>query len=177
MIRLDPWACVAWAGMVLLLPLQWLLAAVTAAAFHELCHMGAVYALGGEVREIRIGPAGAVMDVMLPGKGRELLAALAGPAGSFLLLFLHRGLPHIALCGLFQGLFNLLPLYPLDGGRVLRCALDGHVSRRWQSAIEGCLAVLAAMCFLRISAVFGVLLVIRSLFGKIPCKRRRIGVQ
>lgn len=177
MIRLESWACPVFALLLLLLPLPWLLAAVTAAVFHELCHAGAVYALGGRIRRVTIGPAGAVMETEIFGQGRELLAALAGPAGSLALVLLGRFLPRLAVCAGIQGLFNLLPLYPLDGGRALRCALEGRVSGRTLRFLEGVLAGLAAVIVLRWSIFFAGILLIRLFFGKIPCKLRTIGVQ
>lgn len=56
--------------------------------------------------------------------GRELLCVLAGPAVSFSLLALARFFPRIAICGLVQGIYNLLPIYPLDGGKALRCMVS-----------------------------------------------------
>ena len=53
----------------------------------------------------------------------ELLCALAGPAGSLSLLLVSEWIPRIALCGMVQGLFNLIPAGNLDGGRVLRCLI------------------------------------------------------
>lgn len=123
-IRIDPWTYLFGAMLLLTVPLPWLAAAVTAAAFHEVCHLGAIALLGGTVTEIQIGPRGAQIGTRLPGKVQELLCALAGPAGSFLLGCLCRFFPRLAICGWIQGLFNLLPIYPLDGGRVLCCCLE-----------------------------------------------------
>ena len=89
-LRVDPWLYYIAALLVLTLPLRWLLAALTAGAFHELCHLAAVRGLGGQVLKVRLKPGGAAIDAVLPGQGRELLAVLAGPVGSLLLLGVHR---------------------------------------------------------------------------------------
>lgn len=177
MVRLDPWVCPLGALMLLVLPLRWLLAAVTAAAFHELCHLGTIRILGGRVHRIQIGITGAVMETEINGKSREFLAAMAGPAGSLSLLLLGRFFPRLAVCGLLQGLLNLLPLYPLDGGRMLRCGLEGLLSKEKIRILEGILVVMGAAAVLRWSSLLATALVIRLFLGKIPCKERRIGVQ
>ncbi len=123
MIRWDDRVYLYWVLLLLLLPLQWLLAMAIAAAFHELCHMAVVYAVGGRVISLKVRPFGAVMEVEGISGLKEGFCALAGPVGSFLLVFLIRFLPMLGICGLVQGLFNLLPVYPLDGGRILRVLL------------------------------------------------------
>ncbi|MBQ8768996.1 MAG: M50 family metallopeptidase [Oscillospiraceae bacterium] len=110
--------------MILILPLRWILAAVIAAAFHEVCHALAVYFCGGKVRRLSVGNRGAVMHADELPAVKALICILAGPAGSLLLLLLVRWIPRIALCALLQGFYNLLPIYPLDGGRAVRCLLD-----------------------------------------------------
>ncbi len=70
---------------------------------------------------ICIGPLGAKIESYgLSGTG-ELLCILAGPVGSLMLLLVLRVLPTLGLFGLIQGFFNLLPVYPLDGGRAVVC--------------------------------------------------------
>lgn len=172
---IDPWACFLGALLLLTLPLPWLLAAVAAAGFHEICHLGAIYALGGRVLSFRVGPTGAVMETEISGPWRECLAALAGPAGSLALVFTARRLPHIALCACIQGLFNLLPIYPLDGGRVLRCILAGR--QRTIYILESIAALVLAGFLFRWSAFWALFLLIRVLFVKTPCKLRKLRVQ
>ena len=46
-VRVDVSACLMGAFLLLTLPLNWLLSALAAAAFHELCHGAAILLLGG----------------------------------------------------------------------------------------------------------------------------------
>lgn len=109
---------------VLVLPLQWFIAIVLAAAFHELCHYLAICFCGGQIVGISADMRGAKLEVVGLSNQQELFCALAGPAGGLLLLLLIRWIPRTAICGVFQSLFNLLPIYPLDGGRALKCGME-----------------------------------------------------
>ena len=151
-IQVSGWACVALALTLLVLPLPWVAAAVLAAAVHELCHYLAILALGGSVGKIAVGPGGAAMELDTLGPARELLAAAAGPVGSLSLTLLGRFFPRIALCGLVQGLFNLLPSYPLDGGRILRRVLELVLPDRAAEDITCWTGFIFALC-----GVFGCL--------------------
>ena len=113
--------CLLLAIMILTLPLKWIIAAVLAGAFHEACHYIAIRLLGGKPGLTRLRAWNAGIPLPELSRGKELLCALAGPVGGFLLLPLLRFSPEIALCGLAQSLYNLLPVYPLDGGRALAC--------------------------------------------------------
>lgn len=117
--------------MLMLLPLQWIIAALTAAAFHELCHLMCLRICGGKVTGFSFGRMGAIIDAAPVSPGKELVCALAGPLGSLLLLIFLRIFPRLAICGAFHAAFNLLPVYPLDGGRALRCALQLLSPNRW----------------------------------------------
>ena len=128
-LSVSPFACVLAAMCVLMLPLRWLVAAFLAAAFHELCHILAVILCGGRVQSLKIGGRGAVISAGRMSTAKNIYCILSGPMGSLLLLLFAPWIPRIAICGLFQGLFNLLPIYPLDGGRALRCILYGLKNR------------------------------------------------
>ena len=81
----------------------------------------------------------------------ETMTEETGPCAGFLLLFWVRLVPWLAFWGLMQGLYNLLPVYPMDGGRALRCALlsrwtpeQADSVSRWVSlGVGGIMAVLA----------------------------------
>ena len=114
-----PSAYIALAAAILMLPWDWLLSAIMAAGFHECCHLAAIACCRVPVRQIRIGGFGASIETGIMTPSQELLCALAGPLGSVSLVLFIRRFPLLGLLGLAQGLFNLLPIYPLDGGRVL----------------------------------------------------------
>ena len=133
----------------------WLTGAVTAALFfvslllHELGHSAVALRFRIHVQGITLFIIGGVARIGAepPSAAAEFLIALAGPLVSlvialalFLLLPLLAGLPpllgvakYLAYMNLAVALFNLVPGYPLDGGRVLR-AVIWAVTRNVQRA-------------------------------------------
>ena len=188
-IELQTGAYLAMAAAVLILPLWFLISLVSAAVIHEICHYLALKLAGMEVFRITIGPFGASMETEDMDPGRELLCALAGPVGSLMLVLFYKWIPGIALCGLIQGIFNLLPLYPMDGGRILKCLLEickiPHKNRilevmEWTTAF----GIMVLGLWLKWSwnlgwggGMIGVILLLRIICRKIPCKESRFGVQ
>lgn len=127
MLLFDNRIWLLWAALLMLLPLEWLAAAAAAAFVHELFHAAAVIVLGGCIRSVSITPFGMVMQTEGIEGLREGMCALAGPFGSFCLSLCIRCFPMLGLCALVQGIFNLLPIYPMDGGRALLRLLEAII--------------------------------------------------
>lgn len=189
MISGDPLFCIACAFVLLVLPINWLLSAAAAALVHEVCHILAVWILGGKIRKIHIFVTGCRIDTGQMGNIKSILCILAGPAGSLSLLLLGRSFPRIAVCGLLQGCYNLLPILPLDGGRVLQHILNLSCPDKTKNVMHwirkvvgiGMLAAAALTAWLRqwdvYPTVFCLIFCIGMVFRKIPCKENRIGLQ
>lgn len=113
---------------------------------HELGHALTARAFGYATRDITISLLGGCASLIaLPRKAsQEFLTAIAGPVVSFLLCGIGFGalvfLPirsewvyfvfmYTAWMNLMLGAFNLLPGFPLDGGRIFRSVLRAFFSR------------------------------------------------
>jgi Zn-dependent protease len=108
--------------------------------FHELAHSLVAKAQGEEVRRITLFILGGVAQISEEPKKpwKELTMALVGPVSSMALAFgffvmsfflagvsetLKASFFYLALINFILGLFNLLPGFPMDGGRVLRALI------------------------------------------------------
>ena len=103
---------------------------------HELGHSLVAMAFGCRVRDITLMMMGGCATLLnMPRKAwQEFLVAAAGPAVS-LLLGLFWFMPHagpvadfikyqVGGLNIVLGVFNLLPAFPMDGGRILRAILQ-----------------------------------------------------
>ena len=149
-LNLSAGFCVYYALLILLLPLNLIFSILAAATVHEVFHLLVLHILHIPVLQIRLYASGAIIRTPPLSPVQELLCAAAGPAGSFSCLLLVHRFPLFALCGGVQGLFNLLPLYPLDGGRILRAACllccPAYEAKLCKAAAWGTFAASAIAC-------------------------------
>lgn len=126
-IRIAPSVPALLAVLLILFPPVLLLSILTAALLHELGHYAVLRLMKGRVKELAITPFGAEMSV--EGQlsyPQEIALAASGPAVNLLLAL---GLSQLGdrweICYLLGGahlvlgIFNLLPIMPLDGGMML----------------------------------------------------------
>lgn len=123
-VQISGSAYILLAFMLLLLPLPWVIAVIFAALVHEAFHAVAAHILSGRIYALHIGAGGAKMEIGPLEPSKEWFVALAGPMGSAVLVLFAKWIPRTAVCALLHCVFNLLPLYPLDGGRFLSCLIS-----------------------------------------------------
>jgi stage IV sporulation protein FB len=135
--------------------------------WHELGHLVAALRYGWTVREVKLLPFGGVVEVEEAGTlpvREEIGVAIAGPIQNAILAAIGFGLGQAGLidrdwsddfvrANVLIGLFNLLPVLPLDGGRMLQAWISlqvpFHRTLMWSA---------------KISLVFSGLIVVASLY-------------
>jgi Zn-dependent protease len=160
------WADGGWPG--LLWSSATLLAFFTCVILHELGHSFTAMSFGVGVRRILLMPIGgmAEMDDIPRRPSRELLVTLAGPTVNFAIaaalwafvpaledesqLYSFAGLIYqLFWANLVMGIFNLQPVFPMDGGRILRALLATRLpylrATAWAVRIGKVIAVLGML--------------------------------
>ena len=147
---------------VILAPWVWglllAMALFACVAVHEVAHTLVALRGGGKVREITLMLLGGISQIeRIPQRrGLEAEVAAAGPLVSLALAGLlyvlydmfparfddaRLGLFFLSELNLVLGLFNLLPAFPLDGGRILRGLLEGPLGRARATRIAASLGM------------------------------------
>ena len=137
--------------------------------FHELSHSLVARRFGLPIKGITLFIFGGVAEMTEepPSPKSEFLMAIAGPLASFLLAFIFSmayGLAetsdwHVSILGvmdylgtvnLMLAIFNLVPAFPLDGGRMLRAGLW-----HWKKNLTGATRIAS-----QIGSGFGIVLMV-----------------
>lgn len=182
--------CILAALWVILLPIPWIAAFLTSVMLHELFHIAAIMLCGGKILQIRFRLFGAEIKTSPLSSWQEILCASAGPFSGILLLFFAKNFPRIALCGLCHSLYNLLPIYPMDGGRIIRAILFWILPQELAQRLTGLTEIVTKGALTVF--IFGISLTLKSVFiplvlaaiyllhklkAKISCKDEPLAVQ
>jgi Zn-dependent protease/CBS domain-containing protein len=141
--------------------------------FHEFCHSLVARRLGLPMKGITLFIFGGVAEMgdEPPSAKVEFLMAIAGPLSSLLIaavfyliyiggrsggwpLPVNGVIRYLAYINVLLAAFNILPAFPLDGGRVLRSILWGiRNDLRWATRVSA-----------TVGSIFGILLIVLGIF-------------
>lgn len=138
---------------------------ILAVIFHELAHLRVAEFRGYSLSKIELLPYGAVLkiDEKMPEKDQTAIF-LAGPllnfffAVTFICLWwlipdLHHFTYNFVLANLVIGVFNILPIYPLDGSRILLGLVNNR--KPWLNAVKIMGIIFASvLLFLFVMSIF-----------------------
>ena len=186
-ITIHPSFWILLAFSLLSIPLSWIIAWILAMFIHEISHFLCLRLCRLPVFGIDVTCAGVLLNTECSGI-KAILCALAGPVGGLLLLLLTRLFPKVAICAFTQSASNLLPIYPLDGGQVLRNSLQLFLPEKNAKIITNLISGLAISIILlsviklpkplqTVPVILAIALLFRSGIIKIPCKERKMQVQ
>ena len=149
---------------------------------HELSHSYVAKHYGIKIERIVLLPIGGVseMEEIPDDPAEELRIALAGPlsnliiaAISYFILILSKNYLSIVLAGalyyfiivnLLLGLFNLLPAFPMDGGRILRAFLAERMSLIRATRISASIGKQFAIIMAIVGFFFNFLLILIAVY-------------
>jgi stage IV sporulation protein FB len=154
---------------------------------HEFGHIFTARAFGVTTPYVTLLPIGGVaqLDRIPEEPGQEFLIAIAGPlvnvAIALLLVLVAGAHPHAAAAGaidntqipmldrlaavnLFIAVFNMIPAFPMDGGRVLRAALASRLGYVRATGIAAAIGQFVAFALGFIGLLFNPILIFIAIF-------------
>lgn len=159
---------------------------------HEFGHALACRQTGGKAKQIVLWPLGGVAYVTPPPRpGATLWSLAAGPLVNLVLLLLTVGfymlgrkmgvpasadrlhfLRDLALMNFGLLTFNLLPIYPLDGGQMLRAVLWFFMGRATSLSVSSVVGLLGVLAMFGVAIAYSSLwLAVLAVFALISCWR------
>lgn len=177
-----------------------LIAVFATVVIHELSHALVARQFGVKTKGIMLLPIGGVSSLeKIPEKPhQELLVAIAGPATNIVLAVLFAGLvlvtggtldptetlavrapllPKLVWVNVSLAIFNLLPAFPMDGGRVLRAGLALFLDYAKATVIAARIGRAMAVLLGLVGIFFNPLLVLIALFVWMGAQQESAQVQ
>lgn len=143
------------------------------ALIHELGHLVAGLIMGMKPEKMEIKPYGVSISFKLTTKDynkkilkgnmleiKKIIVALAGPFTNFIIILIAKNIEFglfsdlmIIYSNLILILFNLLPIYPLDGGRIIQEVLHIFYGKRKAEKFTNCFSLIILLIVTFISSI------------------------
>jgi stage IV sporulation protein FB len=155
--------------------------------FHEYAHIWAAKRLGFTAEDVTLyifGGAARVKGLLDATPKQEAYIAFAGPVSSFVLALLCFVayqvlgqslwfLQYAVLINIVLGIFNMLPIFPMDGGRILRALLShkfgqqvGTTAAVWVTVVLGGLIYVVSVVYGQWNIAVVMVLIILMAYGE-----------
>lgn len=171
-IRMD-WTFLLWALLIWSFPynvgLQVFIVLIFSILFHEFAHVLMARKLGFETESVTLSIFGGaakipVLPFMKPKS--EIIVSAIGPISSFVLSAIGfifyssiinppKFIEFMYKMNLLLGIFNALPLYPMDGGKVLRGILSCYIGKTRGTRVAINVAIILGCLLMGISICMG----------------------
>jgi len=156
-----------------------MLAILGAVVFHELGHLWAARWFGVKTREMRLLPFGAEVniDCAFIDNDKKILILLAGPLANIIVVIIGCALLWLfpiyfgfieifVIANAIPAVLNLLPIYPLDGGKILSLILPGRHTKIIvfvTNILFGALAIVAGLWLINIPLLIFAIVILLSI--------------
>lgn len=173
----------------ILLSLGYIVALFLCVVLHEFGHALTARRFGVKTRDITLFPIGGMarMDKMPESPKEELLVAIAGPLvnvaiAAILFAYMYfsptlykigaaqsfvtaeQMLPTLFLVNILMAVFNLIPAFPMDGGRIFRALLSMRLERTRATQIAANVGQFLAIGFVLLGLFYNIWLVFIGIF-------------
>lgn len=173
----------------LLLSVGYILTLFACVVLHEFGHALTARRFGIKTKDITLFPMGGMarMEKMPESPKEEFLVAIAGPlvnvviaGGLFLYMYLWPGghtmgfpagamtadkfIPALFAVNIIMAVFNLIPAFPMDGGRIFRALLSLKLERTKATQIAANLGQFIAILFVLLGLFYNIWLVFIGIF-------------
>ncbi len=133
------------------------------ALIHELAHLVCGMLLGLKPKTLKIMPLGLCIEFKAELEDysisiKKIIIAIAGPLTNLIIAVIlycinNVNVSNIIYCNLLIAIFNMLPVYPLDGGRILKDVLKINYGRKKSNEIMHVISNLVVILITAISSI------------------------
>lgn len=129
--------------------LNYFVSIFVAVLVHELAHTAVAKKFNHYVEHVYLDllNGAAAIDTTYSPYNQTILIVAAGPISNLILYFIgsYLGLDIFAQINMFLFIFNILPIYPMDGGRICKAICQWLTKPSIGRKINGCISIVASV--------------------------------